>query len=191
MINIYELLAAFSTIFLAEFVDKTMVATVSLALLSKRTISTVLVSTIAFTLANSIVVLCAHILKLLIEQRMLLITSSTLFILFGILYLRFKHEKPKDIAYKSMVTAFTLVFISELGDKTQISVLAMALSFSSILNVILGSALGYFALNTLATLILFKYLKVNVKKLMKIIGLTFIVVGITGLTYSLTLLPML
>ena len=191
MINIYELLAAFSTIFLAEFADKTMIATVSLALLSKRTISVVLVSTIAFALANLIVILCAYVLRLFIEQRMLLIASSILFILFGLLYLRFRPKKPRDLAYKSMVLAFTLVFVSELGDKTQLSVLAMALSFSSILNVFLGSVLGYFVLNTLAALILFKYLKVSIKKLTKIVGLIFIAVGVVGLAFSLMFSSML
>jgi len=87
--------------------------------------------------------------------------------------------------YEGAVPAFILVFTSELGDKTQLSILAMALSFSSILNVFIGSVLGYFALNMLTVLVLSKYVKVRLRKLARIIGLFFITIGILSLAYLL------
>ena len=183
--SVQEILAAFTVIFLAEFADKTMLATVSLALLSKKPLHIVLVSTLAFTLANIVVILCAYILRLIIEQQILFIVSSILFILFGLFYLKFKPRETRQIMYESAVPAFILVFTSELGDKTQLSILAMALSFSSILNVFIGSVLGYFALNMLTVLVLSKYVKVRLRKLARIIGLFFITIGILSLAYLL------
>jgi len=111
--------------------------------------------------------------------------SSILFILFGLFYLKFKPKETEQIIYESAVPAFVLVFTSELGDKTQLSILAMALSFSSILNMFIGSILGYFTLNMLMVLVLSKYVKVRLRKITRIIGLIFITIGVLSLTYLL------
>ena len=181
--RIHEILAAFTVIFLAEFADKTMLATVSLALLSKKPLPIVLISTLAFTLANIVVILGAYALRLIIERQILLILSSILFILFGLFYLKFKPRETRQIMNESAIPAFILVFTSELGDKTQLSILAMALSFSSVLSVLVGSILGYFTLNILVISILSKYIKVQLEKLTKLIGIIFVTVGVLGLVY--------
>ncbi len=164
-------------IFMAEFADKTMLATVSLAITSRRVLAIILISTFAFILANLIALATALILKYMISYEILRVISSILFVSFGLVFI-FKKGEHREMAYKGLWATLILVFTSELGDKTQLSLIAIALRSKCLIAVLFGSALGYLTLNLLAVAFLSKIIKVEASKAMKVIGALFIVLGI-------------
>ncbi len=175
---INEVVFTASMIFMAEFADKTMIATTSLALASRKLLPVVLISTIAFMSANLVPIGVAMFMRSTVPYELLRVISAILFILFGLMYLLVAEKNEHKIVYRGLWTVFVLVFMSELGDKTQLSIVAIALKSKCIMAVLLGAIIGYFALNIFAASILLKIIKVNVVKISRIVGILFIVIGI-------------
>lgn len=186
-----DFLTSFIMLFLAEFTDKTMIATSAIASISKRPVLVVLISTLAFIMANFFIPIVTYFTKAIVEEDILNLISSFLFVLFGIIYVA-KHEKIKfqEISEK-MFSIFTLVFLSELGDKTQLALLALIFKANFIAVAFLGGILGYFMLNLIFSLVLVKsvaWKKIPEKIIIYIAGVIFILVGIIGLiSYPLKL----
>jgi putative Ca2+/H+ antiporter (TMEM165/GDT1 family) len=82
---------------------------------------------------------------------------------------------------------FFLILVSELGDKTQLASLALALRFNPLI-VLIGAGLGFFAVNAIASKLAISVLKVPSPKIRSIFGSVFIIAGILSiiLTYAYT-----
>ncbi|MBI5816672.1 MAG: TMEM165/GDT1 family protein [Nitrospinae bacterium] len=79
---------------------------------------------------------------------------------------------------KTIVSVFTMIFLAELGDKTQLATLAFSAGESSKISVFLGSALALIATSAIATLfggIISYYVPISF--LHKAAGVTFIAFG--------------
>ena len=183
MIEIYEFALSTAIIILAELADKTMVATVSTVLASGRILKTVIVATLAFTLANIIPVVGAITARFFLPTQLLLYVSSALFIFFGLFYILFEPREERyegKFTSKSLVAVFSLVALSELGDKTQLSLMALALEARSAVCVFLGAIMGFFTLNIVASILLTRIVKVDYRSLSRIVGLVFVLVGLAS-----------
>lgn len=81
--------------------------------------------------------------------------------------------------YKLFLSTFWMIFLAELGDKTQIAILAQAMESKSLITVFLGSSLALILSSVIAIFtgsLLAKWIPMNYVG--KIAGIVFIVLGV-------------
>ena len=150
------LLASTLLVFTMEFGDKTQVATLIFAAKSRRYLHALLLSSTGFLLANIVPAVVGGLIKyLLVNYSLIMMISGVLFMLVGTYPLIRRGEKALTVTSGSMLAA---VFLSELGDKTQISTLALSMTYTP-LEAILGATLGYVLSNALALTVLSRILR--------------------------------
>ena len=115
------ILSAFIVVFIAELADKTQLAVLSLSL--KTGIFRVLVgSSLAFIAASGLGVAAGYCMQVCLPFKVVSIGSALLFIVAGIIgVLRGEFKTGED----SILKVFMVVFLAELGDKTNISIIAL------------------------------------------------------------------
>lgn len=153
---------AFVLIFLAELGDKTQLVCMTLAA-RYRGWPVFLGSLAAFILLNILAVIFGAALAQWLPENVMIIIVAIMFAVFGIQSLRASDEDEDDADVATtksgrsiVMTAFLMIFVAELGDKTQIAVAGLAgamppipvwvgstlaLGLSSALAVIVGSKL--------------------------------------------------
>lgn len=170
----------FFTIALAEFFDKSQLTIFLLATRTKHHASLFLGVMIAFLIVDGTAVIFGSVITSLIPIPILKLVSGSLFIFFGILtLLQPKGSKNKPVHLTTPLrTGFTLVFLSEWGDKTQLASLLFATRFHPIL-VFLG-VISALALLSLSTIFAGKMLKelFGDFPFAKISGIIFILLGL-------------
>jgi putative Ca2+/H+ antiporter (TMEM165/GDT1 family) len=144
---------SFGLIFTAELGDKTqlMVFTLALRYGGRPVLAGAF---LAFALLSGSAAIVGKGLGELLSPVLITHISAWVFILFG-LYMLFRKgddeegEQVKPSAQAGLITAFSLIAISEMGDKTQIATLLLSVKYQSFFSVFLGSL----AALSLATLI--------------------------------------
>ncbi len=139
---------SFGLIFVAELGDKTQLMVFALALrYGGRPVLTGAV--LAFAVLSGSAALLGKGLGELLAPDIITRISAWVFILFGIYMLLPKgdeHETTtvKPSAKAGFITAFSMIAVSEMGDKTQIATLLLSVKYQNFLAVFLGSlaALG-------------------------------------------------
>jgi putative Ca2+/H+ antiporter (TMEM165/GDT1 family) len=121
---------SFGVIFLAELGDKSQLVCVALA--ARHRHRPVLVGAIvAFAVLNTLAVVFGAGLAHWVPERVLAAAVAALFAVFGVKSLRVKEadgdEEVKELRGHSIfLTTFVMLFLAEMGDKTQIAVAGMA-----------------------------------------------------------------
>ncbi len=141
---------------LAEVGDKTMFATMAIAMKYDFT-TAILASAIAFAISSIAVALGAHYVAQAIPLAAINMISALLFIAVGILILREALKAPeelqraqaKDVKFLALLAS---MIIAELGDKTQVGVFTLTLIHGFAATVI-GAVLGYLAVNVASSMI--------------------------------------
>ncbi len=178
--------AAFISVFIAEFGDKTQLVSLSMAtrypplqVLAGAMVALGLVLGLAVTAGGFI---AAHIPEVVIA-----IASGAFFIVMGLFTLvrrdgnEREHTSPRAGFYQTV----GMVFLAELGDKTQMAALLLAASFGQPLAVFLGAMAAMFVNHSLAIFLGARYfarldprlLKQGTAFLFMIIGLAIIIVS--------------
>ena len=127
-------LSTFGLIFLAELGDKTQLTAMALALRYpwKRIFIGIAA---AFTVLNLAAVLVGKVLFLLLPIFWITLISALLFLYFGYSTLRnactSEDDGPPPTAADAVRTAFLMIFMAELGDKTQLVTASQAAQHSS------------------------------------------------------------
>lgn len=122
---------AFVLIFLAELGDKTQLVCMTLAA-RYRGWPVFIGAALAFVFLNILAVVFGAALAQWLPERVLAAVVALLFAVFGIQSLRVSGhgEEEGEVAERSghgiLLTAFLMIFVAELGDKTQIAVAGMA-----------------------------------------------------------------
>lgn len=177
----------FSITAIMELADKTMVATVLYAIKSKNVCRVFFVSVFAFLTANIVPAILADKLSYLVESRgWVELVAGIVFVLAGV-------ESLKVEGYEGGLgggSLFLGVFLAEMGDKTQLSVI----SFSTLYGwpaAILGATSAYALVNGVAVALSYK----AVKKLEgwkdrvgKISGILLIILGVAISSHGVYLL---
>lgn len=180
---IESILIPFLTIGLAELGDKSQLAVLNLATRTKNHLFLLLGVVLAFVLVDGTAILFGGWLTNLMPTSLLKVVSGMLFIIFGILSFRKSEEELVESNHNSRVflSSFSLIFLSEWGDKTQLSAALFATKYQPLF-VFIGVILSL-ALLSLVAIYIGKYLfaKVDKKLINMASGLLFIVLGISFL----------
>jgi putative Ca2+/H+ antiporter (TMEM165/GDT1 family) len=150
-------LAAFGLTFIAELGDKTQI--VILTLSAKYGFRQVFLgAAAAFALLDALAVSVGVILYDFVPQTAIKYTVSAIFIIFGVLMLlpqREREEGADGVKERRgpFLTTFLLICLMELGDKTQLSLLALTAKYSYPLFVFIGGTLALWTTSLIAALV--------------------------------------
>lgn len=138
------------SVFLAELGDKTMLATAVTAL-RHNPVHVLGVSLLAYFSANILPVFAASSLVSFASSYawLLRLLAGALFVALGIITLSSRVKVPES---ESLGVTFTVLLLSELGDKTQLATIAVALASGNPYTTLIGGVLGYLAANAIGVL---------------------------------------
>ncbi|MEM2154820.1 MAG: TMEM165/GDT1 family protein [Nitrososphaeria archaeon] len=175
------MLFTLGTVFLAEFGDKTQLCTLALYMKYKRFLPIILGTSLGFLFVDSIAVILGLFLTSIIPLNLVRIFAGIVFIVFGIyFYIRRDEEYCPTNSQKSpFLASFTLISTTEMGDKTQLMVIALAATFNNPIQVISGAMVALVSISSITLFFGSKLLeRLPIKKIKLIIPVIFIVVGI-------------
>lgn len=134
--------AAFGLTFIAELGDKTQIAILTLA--ARHGFAPVFLGAAsAFVLLNAVSIGIGTALAQFLPKIAVRIFSASIFIIFGILSFRKKEEEEKISNSKNaFLGAFTVVSLMELGDKTQLALVALTSKMGQPVFIFLGGTLA-------------------------------------------------
>jgi len=182
-------LISFGLIFTAELGDKTqlMVFTLALRYGGRPVLAGAF---LAFALLSGSAALIGKGLGELISPAVMTTISSWVFILFGLymLFLRGEEGEAKQIKPSTragIIAAFTLIAVSEMGDKTQIATLLLSVKYQSFASVFIGSLAALSLASFLGVLVAGRFHKfIPVKYITPLSGLLFILLGVGALIFA-------
>ena len=167
---------------LAELGDKTQLSILLLSSKTQKHLHLLLGVMLAFLIVDGTAVLIGSYAMNIIPIDYLKIASGIAFVTFGILTLRTSKaetESENKLRFKNtFISGFGLIFISEWGDKTQITSGLFATQYNSIL--VLAGVMTALTLLSITTIYLGKLIskKINKNTISKIAGIAFIAIGI-------------
>jgi putative Ca2+/H+ antiporter (TMEM165/GDT1 family) len=141
--DLTPLIASLTLFSLMEFGDKTHIAVITLSM-KNRPLEVFIGALGAFALVDGASVLVGGLIAGLIPEFWINVISGGLFLLFGVLTLINKEdeEEVKEGGKSGLASAFSLVTLMELGDKTQFASFVLAARYGSPVLVFLGIMLG-------------------------------------------------
>lgn len=141
--DLTPLIASLTLFSLMEFGDKTHIAVITLSM-KNRPLEVFIGALGAFAVVDGASVLVGGLIADLIPEFWINVISGGLFLLFGVLTLINKEDEGevKEGGKSGMASAFSLVTLMELGDKTQFASFVLAARYGSPVLVFLGIMLG-------------------------------------------------
>jgi Ca2+/H+ antiporter, TMEM165/GDT1 family len=175
------ILIPFLTILLAEFGDKTQLAVLCMSAKTKRHIRLLVGVILGFALVNGVTILFGNYVGRLVPVKVIKVALSLFLVLFGS-FLLWSHkgkENGEDYSLRNPFwSGFSVIFLSEIGDKTQIASALFAARYQPIL-VFIGVMLALSFLSGLTVHVGKKLSdRINQRLLSLIAGSAFIIMGI-------------
>ncbi|MCO6439592.1 MAG: TMEM165/GDT1 family protein [Nitrococcus mobilis] len=150
------LASAFTLLFLAEMGDKTQLMAMTLAH-RYRTLPVVIGTLSAFVLLNLLAVLVGDGLSRLLPRELVLVAAGVLFLVFAYRAWRNADEADEELNVaghrQAWLISFTLILVAELGDKTQLAMVALAAQSGALWSVFVGGTLALWAVSLLGILV--------------------------------------
>lgn len=169
----------FGIIAASELGDKTQIAAITLS--TRYRASLVFVGAmLAMVLVDGVSILAGVAIGNLIPMRLVGLFGAIIFIGFGIYSLLSKEpEKVKARKGKfAILASFSMVALMELGDKTQLAVIALSANYGAPLQVFLGMVLAYVLLMGVGVLVGSRLLKLVPQRYLRIFsGAVFLIFG--------------
>ena len=188
--DLTALIASFTLFSLMEFGDKTHIAVITLSM-KHRPIEVFIGAIGAFALVDGASVLVGGLIANLIPEFWINVISGALFLLFGVLTLINKEdeEEVKEERRSGLASAFSLVTLMELGDKTQFASFVLAARYGSpglvFAGIMLGAALitgsGVVIGKGLMRIVPERYLRYAAAALFLIFGIIFLAKAFLGI----------
>ncbi len=142
--DLTPLLTTFSLIALAEFGDKTQLAVIALSTrYDRRKVFTGVI--LAFALVTGLGVLVGDVIYRFIPQDVIRILAGLLFVAFGVIMLLSKESCETEDATpigNPLLSAFSMIALAEMGDKTQLSAITLVAKYESPYLVFTGALLA-------------------------------------------------
>lgn len=185
-------LTVFGLIFIAEMGDKTQIVSMLLATRFdwKRAFAGI---AFAFALINLLAVSIGQILFNWIDVSWVRLGAGVLFVFFGVTTLRDRGEEAdakldESTARGPFLTSFLLIFLAEMGDKTQLMTATLAARHAEGISVFAASTLALWLVSLLGMVVGVLVLKrVPLRLIKSIAGLIFIAFGIVSLAQGAAL----
>jgi putative Ca2+/H+ antiporter (TMEM165/GDT1 family) len=176
---VQALLSSFGLVFLTEIGDKTMLATLFLSAQYRRPHIVLLAAMLALGFASVIAVFLGVVLATALPIDFILYLSGILFIGMGIHTLVRNNLEVDDCKQPAtFLSMVSLVLLSELGDKSQLAILALAAQSLFPLLVFAGAITGFFVVNLVGAYSGDQIAdRIPVNTVRKTTGLVFIVFG--------------
>ncbi|MEM0030752.1 MAG: TMEM165/GDT1 family protein [Desulfurococcaceae archaeon] len=177
--EIYTLATTIALVFIAELGDKTMISTAIFAVQTRRFLAVFLASILGFTLANVISVVAGFIVRQALDLSIVQLVAALLFIVVGLWMLLWDRDHVDEKAKYGITACFLAVFLSEMGDKTQLAVFSSVILHGLPLVTLTGGIVGY-ALANLIGLIIARVASKKVKwsQVKKYAALVMITIGV-------------
>lgn len=182
-------LISFGLIFFAELGDKTQLMVFTLALrYGGRPV--LLGAFLAFALLSGSAAIVGKGLGELLDPELIRTISACVFILFGLSMLVRKggeaeKEEIKPSARAGLIAAFSLIAISEMGDKTQIATLLLSVKYQSFFSVFFGSLAALSLVSFIGVLVAGRLHKfIPARSITPLAGILFLLLGIGTLVFS-------
>jgi putative Ca2+/H+ antiporter (TMEM165/GDT1 family) len=174
-------LSSLGLVLLMELGDKTMLTTICLSAQYRRPGLVLLATMIALTTSSIIAVILGFILSTTLPVEIITYLSGILFLGLGIFTLIKSTSEIPDTcdSPSTLFGMFSLVLFSELGDKSQIAILALAAQSMFPVMVFLGSFIGFLIVNSLGVIAgNHAAERIPMKAIKKVVGLFFIFFGL-------------
>lgn len=178
---VQTLFSSLGLVLLMELGDKTMLTTMCLSAQYCRPRLVLLATMVALATSSAIAVILGFILSAALPLQIITYLSGALFLILGFFVLTKSNSDVPDTCDNpgTLFGMFSLVLVSELGDKSQITILALAaqslfpyLVFAgAIIGFLVVNSLGAFAGNHVAQRIPLRIVK-------RVVGMVFIVFGL-------------
>lgn len=140
-------IASFIFVLLAEMGDKTQL--LAMAFAAKYSAHKVLIAVFIATILNhTLAVLTGHFLTVIIPIKIISLIAALSFILFGLWTLRgdkLAGEDKKESRFGPIITVGIAFFLAEMGDKTQLATISLAIEYRNMLSVLIGTTLAMVA----------------------------------------------
>ena len=179
-IDLVPLLSTFAIVALAEFGDKTQIAVISLS--AKHRPKAVFVGALlAFALVDGVSALLGGAIAPFVPPFWIGLVAGISFLIFGLYTLLSKEDMMVKIKERSnaVSTSFFLIAIMELGDKTQLAVIALSAEYDAPIQVFIGVMIAFTLLTALGVIfgkILCRYVEARYIKIGT--GLIFLLFGV-------------
>jgi putative Ca2+/H+ antiporter (TMEM165/GDT1 family) len=186
--DLLPLISSFGIIALAELGDKTQVTIMCLSA-NKRVKSVFVGAIVAFALVDGISALIGGTIAAFIPTQWVGIGAGVAFLVFGVYSLLSKTEEVKvNNSSLNIARSFSLIALMELGDKTQLSVIALAAEYDAPLMVFVGvmfalallTIIGILVGSVISRFVPMKYIKVGSSLVFILFGVLFLFGAITG-----------
>jgi Ca2+/H+ antiporter, TMEM165/GDT1 family len=176
-------IASFLFVVLAEMGDKTQLLAMSFA--SRYKAQQVLIAVfIATALNHGLAVLTGHFLTKIIPIDIISFTASLSFIGFGLWTIQgdtIDDENNKQFKFGPILTVAIAFFLAEMGDKTQLATISLAVKYHNMLGVLCGTTLGMVIADAIGIIIGVVMKKHIPEKIIKwISAIVFIIFGLAG-----------
>ena len=176
-------IASFMFVVLAEMGDKTQL--LAMAFATRYSAYKVLLAVFLATLINhGLAVAAGRFLTTIIPIDIISFAAALSFIIFGLWAIRgdkLEGEDKKESRFGPIVTVGIAFFLAEMGDKTQLATISLAVKYQSMINVLIGTTLGMVAADTIGIIIGIVMRKRIPEKIIKwISAIVFVLFGLSG-----------
>ena len=167
---------------LAEMGDKTQLSVLLLSSRTREYAQLLAGIMLAFLLADGFAILVGSWVTNVIPVHLVKLVSGAVFILFGVMILRGEKEEEEEGSLSprsAFVSGFSMIFLSEWGDKTQIASALFATEYDPRL-VFVGVMTALLILSAMA-IYLGKFLagRIDRKRITRIAGVVFLLIGLS------------
>lgn len=176
-----EILIPMVAVGLAEMGDKTQLSILLLSSRTKEYFKLLLGVVLAFLIVDGVAILLGSWITNVVPAHILKLISAAVFIGFGLLILfKNKEEEEGAASFKNpFISGFTMIFLSEWGDKTQIASALFAVEYNPWM-VLIGVMTALTLLSIMA-IYLGKFIsgRIDRRLITRIAGVVFIIIGVS------------
>jgi Ca2+/H+ antiporter, TMEM165/GDT1 family len=166
---------------LAEMGDKTQLSILLLSSRTKEYFKLLLGVVLAFLIVDGVAILLGSWITNLLPAHILKLISAAVFIGFGLIILfKGKEEEEGEASFKNpFISGFTMIFLSEWGDKTQIASALFAVKYAPWM--VLIGVMAALTLLSIMTIYLGRFIsgRIDHRLITRIAGVVFIIIGIS------------
>ncbi len=176
-------IASLLFVVLAEMGDKTQL--LAMAFAAKYKAHKVLIAVFLATLLNhSLAVITGRLLSAAIPLDIISLIAALSFIVFGLWTIRgdeLHGEDKKESRFGPIVTVGIAFFLAEMGDKTQLATISLAVEYKNMFNVLMGTTLGMVIADTVGIIVgIVLHKHIPEKTIKWISAIIFILFGLIG-----------